>query len=90
MGEDIDPDVLRKVIAALENPKYKWRTVGGISKDAGVAPDKVLDVLKASDIVVRSSVPSKSGDALFTTRARFRRSASTAEKLRGAFTNRLD
>jgi hypothetical protein len=90
MGEEIEGDIIRRVVAALENLKFKWRTVGGISKEAGVAPDKVLDVIKASDIVVRSGVPSESGDSLFTTRARFRQSASVAEKLRGAFTNRLD
>lgn len=90
MSEEVDVDVLEKVIAALENPKYKWRTIDGISREAGVAPDKVVDALKASDIVARSSVASKSGDALFTTRARFRQSASVAQKLRGAFTNRLD
>jgi len=79
-----------KIIAALENPKYKWRTIGGISRESGVAPDAVFDFLKGSEIVVRSSVPSKTGDALFTTRARFRKSASVTNKLWGAFTNRLD
>ena len=90
MSIDVDGEVVRKVIAALESPKYKWRTIGGIAKEAGVAPDQVVDVLKSSDVVVRSRVPAKNGDALFTTRPHFRRSASVAEMLRGAFTNRVD
>ena len=91
MGGGADPGILSKVVAALENPKYKWRTIRGIAKETGLAADAVVDVLTgAADNVVRSSVPSKDGDALFTTRARFRQSASVAQKLRGAFTNRLD
>lgn len=91
MGDEVDPDVLKKVIAALENPKYKWRTIGGVAKEAGVGADIVLSVVtSAADTVVRSRVPSQAGHALFTTRARFRQSASVAERLHGAFTNRLD
>jgi hypothetical protein len=91
MSEEADPDVLKKVIAALENPKYKWRTIGGIAKETRLTADAVVNVLtSAAETIVRSSVPSKDGDALFTTRARFRQSASVAERLRGAFTNRLN
>lgn len=90
MSESADAELLKSVLAALENPRYQWRTIGGVAKETGVGVEKVLDILTGSDVVVRSSVPSKSGDALFTTRARFRDSASFAQKLRGAFTNRLD
>jgi len=77
------------VLKALENAKYKWRTIDGVSQETGLSADKVLEALGSlSDKVVQSSVPSRDGKKLFTTREHFRKSASTFDKLLGAIRNR--
>jgi hypothetical protein len=77
------------VLKALENPKYKWRTIGGVSQETGLSADQVLEVLGSpSDKIVKSSIPSPEGKSLFTTREHFRKSASTFEKVLSAIKNR--
>jgi len=79
-----------KVIQALENHEYKWRTVKGISKEIGESEKDVLLVIKQNmDVIVKSSVPSKDGEDLYTTRKHFNKSSSTMDKIIGAFKGRL-
>lgn len=78
------------VLNALRNPKYLWRTVKGISQETRIAQEIVLDIIsKISDQVVKSSIPSKNGEDLYTTRNHFLEKASPFKKIRGAFRNRL-
>lgn len=78
------------VLKALENPKYKWRTIDGISAEAKLDPSLVRRVIsEAPDQIVRSSVPSESGQALFATREHIRKVSSVGAKLLGAIKNRL-
>lgn len=78
-----------KVIRALENPKYKWRTVHGVSKESGVSVSHVQEIVdKTQGLVVQSSVPSMDGSSLYTTRRHLRQYGSTIERLLGAFKNR--
>lgn len=79
-----------RVVKALENPSYQWRTARGIATEAELPVNDVLAILeKNSDQVARSSIPAKSGENLYTTRRRFRETASSTSKLLGAFKNRL-
>ena len=41
---NIDEDY-NKVIVALKNPKYTWRYVSGVTKETGIARDKVINSL---------------------------------------------
>ena len=81
----------KDVIKALESPKYRWRTVRGIAKEAKLSESVVITTvnsLRQAGKVVRSQVPSDTGEELFTTRKRFRESAPLSERLLAALRNR--
>ncbi len=82
---------IKAVMKALENEKFKWRTIDGVSKETGLSTDQVIDVLGgASDKIVRSSIQSPEGKALFTTRENFRKKSSAVERILGAIKNRAE
>ena len=59
-----------KVIAALEDPRYKWRTYSGVATDTGLSEEKVhtiIDYLQSTGEVIQSSVNAKDGSELFAT-----------------------
>lgn len=62
-----------RVIAALENPNYEWRTIDGISKETGLSPERVKEILTATaEQIIHSSVPDEQGRPLYTTRRHYR------------------
>ena len=68
----ISDDEIKSVLKALENDKFEWRTIEGVSKETGLSSDQVIDALDAaSDKIVKSSIPSLEGKALFATRGHF-------------------
>lgn len=69
---------------------YLWRTVDGVAHSAGVSRKEVFDTIKKNkDIVVESSVLSKTGENLYTTRDHFREQSSSLDKIIGAFKGRI-
>jgi hypothetical protein len=85
-----DTETRGKVLKALGNPKYKWRTLTGIAEEAHVDREIVLKILEESEDVVRSAVPGPHGEALFTTRSNYLSHASLFERFRSYVTNRLE
>jgi hypothetical protein len=77
------------VVSALENPKFKWRTIDGVAKEAGVDPLTVQRVFKKlGEEVVRANAPSTSGDELFTTRRHLREKESFFNRVGAVLRNR--
>jgi hypothetical protein len=61
-----------KVLRALENPQFDWRTIEGISKETGLAVEAIRMALEnLKDIVIRSSIPASDGRSLYTTRRHY-------------------
>jgi hypothetical protein len=61
----------RKVFEALSDPQWDFRTIDGISKATGLAPDYVKVVLdKYPDLVRKSLVRDNDGRELFTLASR--------------------
>lgn len=86
----MDPHSIRAVMEALEDERYRWRTVGGISRQTGLTPKEVLAVLEASpDQVVRARAVAPDGAALFTTREHYQRNAGFGPRLLAALRNRV-
>ncbi len=84
------PEQIEAIIKALENPAYMWRTIIGVATEAKLPREVVVAVIDDSpEWLVQASVPSRTGQSLFTTRQHFREHASTADKLIGALKNRL-
>lgn len=83
-------DEWEKIREALENPQYKWRTIEGIARDTGYEVSTVLDCLAThEDLVLRSSVPTKEGHELFTTKERYRTTSTVWDRLESAITNKV-
>lgn len=86
---ELSEDVVAKVLTALGDPKFRWRTLSGVARDSGQDVETVTQVIAhAADQVIRSSVPSSDGKDLYTTRENFRSTAPLAERLLGALKNR--
>jgi hypothetical protein len=80
----------RIIFDALENPKYKWRTLEGIATETGVAPSVIYSLIeKNREKIIQSTVPSLTGEALYTTRHHYIEQSSSLEKIIGAFKNRV-
>ena len=78
-----------QLLKALENSKYKWRTLNGISKETGLDVQIVKDRIdKHLDIIIKSSIPSENGEDLYTTRSHYRNKSSFLEKIKSSIINR--
>ncbi len=85
--QPLDPNF---IFAALESPKFKWRTIDGVAAETGVSPDAVRAVIEQNrGRIIQSTVPAASGQALFTTREHFIQKSTPFEKIVGAFKNRV-
>jgi hypothetical protein len=90
--DDMSPDAISAaVLSALENPKFRWRTIGGIAQETGIDAAEVTATIakEVGNSIVLAPAPSKEGEKLFSTRHRFLETASLSEKLVGAFKNRV-
>jgi len=86
---DVSDEDIEKVMNSLRNKRFKWRTVNGVAREAQVDPELVRHVIKTHDAeIVQSSVPSRKGEDLFTTRHNLGTSANTISRLVGAFKGR--
>jgi predicted transcriptional regulator len=88
---EMSEDIKNQVLNALESTKYKWRTIDGVAKEANIPKGAVLDAIKelsTRGLIVRSTVPSVSGDSLFTTRKHYTKTASISDRFLAALRNR--
>lgn len=83
-------DERQKVVAALSDKKWDFRTVRGISKSTGLPEERVLEVLRNHPEVVKSSVPDEKGDDLFTLRERFSKAKDIFNAVRTFVSGSLD
>jgi len=86
VGQVLWPVVKR----ALENPKFKWRTVDGVVEETGL--DQVIvsaSIAAQTGAVIKSSIPDKHGRDLFTTRKHYHEKSSLLERLEAAITNKV-
>lgn len=84
-------DKKERIFRELNNPRYKWRTINGISKATGISQDEVTMVIASNaETVVQSSALSPAGETLFTTRKKHSKESSTFSRLTSALRNRAD
>jgi hypothetical protein len=70
------------VIKSLENPKYKWRTVEGVSKESGLSKDLASFIIEhLPNVVIQSRVPDKKGRKLYATRKHYQKSNNGITRL---------
>jgi len=85
-----DRELRKRVMNALRNPLFKWRSIEGISKETGIRPEKVkefIDTAKAE--IVQSVIPSEHGEKLYTTPDHWQEKASFWDEFRSIIRNPL-
>jgi len=91
MSTEFTEEDVKAIFDSLNNPKYPWRTIEGISKETGIDSCIVRQVLNTNcDRVVKSAYPSKSGRELYTTRLKFKKSSTFLKKMIGALKSRVE
>jgi hypothetical protein len=82
LNADIEDPQERAVLLALANENWDFRTVGGIARETGLDSEVVRETLvRRSDLVRRSPVPSADGEDLYTLRDRDGREGGLREAL---------
>ncbi len=74
-------DDVARVLAALANPQYEWRTIDGVNKETGLEPSRILQIIESMpDQIIRSRVPDAQGRALYTTRQHYMKTHSPIQR----------
>jgi hypothetical protein len=69
----------QQIVAALEDRRFKWRTIRGVSRQLDIPEsdvNKLLNKLIDEGVAFRSTVPASDGSGLYTTRRHFRSCSS--------------
>jgi hypothetical protein len=76
----------RKIVEALENDRYIWRTVDGIVKDTGLSKVTVENAVQWDDEVdaIVASYPDNKGRTLYTTRRHYQKKRPFGWRVLGA------
>ena len=77
----------KDVVQALENPKYKWRTLRGVAKQLKSSEEELLKLLtEHENEIIKSAIPAESGEELYTTRRHYRKMTPFIDKVYSSFT----
>jgi hypothetical protein len=88
--QQMDPGLHDLIIRALEDERYEWRTIDGVSEQTGIPTAKVREVLECLEPeIVRSSVPDDSGRALYTTRKHYRQTHGLGARFLNAVSGKV-
>lgn len=82
--------VIETINKALENPKFKYRTIPGIAKEAGISEVVVQKNINEVPDLVISTKKTNEGLPLFTTRNHLKKAASLSERILAVITNKVD
>lgn len=78
------------VIEALEDSRYDWRTLDGMSEQTGLERAQIRRIIDdLGSIIVRSSVPDEEGRALYTTRKHYNSTHGLGARLLDALADKV-
>lgn len=70
-----------KIFEALEDTRWRWRTVGALARESGMSPEDVRRVLNRYHLLVRRSLyPGPGGEDLYTLQSRYLEEKSPIQK----------
>jgi hypothetical protein len=76
---------------ALENPKFKWRTIEGVAEETSLDPITVVNTIGANqDTIIKSSITSIDGKDLFTTRKYYKSKSSPWQIITSSIINKVE
>jgi hypothetical protein len=85
--DQIPKETIDKVVAALENNEYDWRTIDGITRETNLSFNDIFSVLTKLELegkLVRARNPDEKGRDLFTTRDYYNKSRGFIDKIRSS------
>jgi len=86
--DDAEEDKTQRVINALENPKFEWRTIAGVSKETQLPPSEVEEILsKLGKKIMKSTAK---GRSVYTTRDYYTRRKYKGNAAEQVFIDRTD
>lgn len=75
-------DDKERVLTALANPNYSWRTCEGVSGETGLDSAQVLRIIEEMpDLVIKSRISDAQGRPLYANRAHYKKTHSPVERL---------
>ena len=78
------------VTAALEDPRYDWRTIDGIAEETGISNAQIMAIVnEAGNAIVRSSIPDEQGRSLYTTRKHYKDTHSLGARILDALADKV-
>lgn len=82
-GEEARVDNLEtRILDALSDSRWQWRTIGGVAKQLQLPPDTVNDLIqRMPDKVIRARLPDVHGRALYATREHYMKTHSAIKRL---------
>jgi hypothetical protein len=79
-----------RVLNALNNPNFTWRTIHGISRKTEIPIVRVKQILRdLSDSVIRSFIPDDEGRALYTTLKQYRAHSGILRRVLSALSDQV-
>lgn len=78
-----------RMITAIRNSQYRWRTAKGISKDSGVPISQILKIFEKSDMFLQAKKTNARGEHLYTTKERYKSETSLGKRLINVLTNTI-
>jgi hypothetical protein len=81
----------QKIVHALENDRYVWRTVDGIVRDTGLPRTTVENAVQWDDQVdaIVASYPDNEGRTLYTTRRHYQKKRPIGWRVLGAIAGKM-
>ena len=82
---------VESVLTALANPRYQWRTVDGIAREARLSPAQIANILNTElrEVIIRSAVKDKQGRTLYTTRTRYKKTRTIGNRILSALSDQV-
>jgi hypothetical protein len=78
-----------KLLKAIRDSQFKWRTVRSLAKELDVPEAKIAEVLPNSESFVMARKPNARGEALFSSSSQYRDQTSLWGRFLGAGANTL-
>lgn len=89
-GDKSSETARQLVIAALEDPRYDWRTIDGIAEETGISNAQIVAIVnEAGNTIVRSSIPDEQGRSLYTTRKHYKDTHSLGARILDALADKV-
>ena len=86
-GDANSGQVERKILEAMGNSEFQWRTVGSLAKELKLPPGTVTDTLEKSECFVKARNTNARGEPLFTTSSRYKQQTPLWRRLLNAGAN---